>query len=471
MPRTFTNRSKYSQPTAGDCNWDYDWYRNERIKDAINNSLLDNNFVKSGLSLTDGGLLTVDLVGGVAQVAGTDFTIASGSINVIAATVEGEFQYNFIYIDDAGAVQVTQTEPTETGALIAVVDTNLTGVEQIADLRRFEPGTSEADIDAKVATVERKNYLINGSFKITQRQSRTVQVTASGNHISDRWKALWNGGAFSSYNGYNAIFTQGFSQAIKATSVFSETAGNFLVPFMYAFEGQDILVLNSKNMVLSFEMYATVAGTYCVAVRSGAGARSFVVEFEYDTATIMQKIEVVIPFDSTASNTQDSTVGVTLGIATHSGSTYHHPSPGSWTSGNYLSTANADNWASTVNNLVIISGVQLEVGNTATIFEERPYAEELALCQRYYQKHVGDRYIGRQHLPSTSSVQAIVIDFPVEMRANPTVVRPTLTEDGCTYSGQILRVNGYVLTVTTDSSTAYRIYSAGGQFFTFNSEI
>ena len=39
-----------------------------------------------------------------------------------------------------------------------------------------------------------------------------------------------------------------------------------------------------------------------------------------------------------------------------------------------------------------VTGVQLEVGDTATPFEHRSYGEELALCQRYYQ--IGDVYRG-----------------------------------------------------------------------------
>jgi len=36
-------------------------------------------------------------------------------------------------------------------------------------------------------------------------------------------------------------------------------------------------------------------------------------------------------------------------------------------------------------NYVRIAGVQLELGRTATEFEHRPFGEELALCQRYYE--------------------------------------------------------------------------------------
>jgi hypothetical protein len=47
------------------------------------------------------------------------------------------------------------------------------------------------------------------------------------------------------------------------------------------------------------------------------------------------------------------------------------------------------NWASTINNNLSITDVQVEEGPVATPFERRSYGQELALCQRYYE--VGDQ--------------------------------------------------------------------------------
>ena len=66
-----------------------------------------------------------------------------------------------------------------------------------------------------------------------------------------------------------------------------------------------------------------------------------------------------------------------------------------------------------------ITGVQVELGDTATPFEHRSYGEELALCQRYYHKpdsmtlYVSgwgaNKYIRTDQEP------------PVTMRATPTI--------------------------------------------------
>ncbi len=76
-----------------------------------------------------------------------------------------------------------------------------------------------------------------------------------------------------------------------------------------------------------------------------------------------------------------------------------------------------------------ITQVQLEIGDAATDFEYRPIGEELALCQRYYCKSYNlDIYpgvasdFGRvQQLANTNGTHVYSVDFPVMMRAAPSV--------------------------------------------------
>jgi hypothetical protein len=78
--------------------------------------------------------------------------------------------------------------------------------------------------------------------------------------------------------------------------------------------------------------------------------------------------------------------------------------------------ANNTTWGKAVGNVFFITGVQLEVGVTATSFDYRPYGTELALCQRYAFTTSGE-YAGQ----SFATTQAgIPIPFPVVMRAVPT---------------------------------------------------
>ena len=63
-----------------------------------------------------------------------------------------------------------------------------------------------------------------------------------------------------------------------------------------------------------------------------------------------------------------------------------------------------------------LTGVMLEIGDTATPFEHRSYADQLQACQRYYNS------IHAHYLFYYNSGACIAnIDYAVSMRANPTV--------------------------------------------------
>ena len=89
------------------------------------------------------------------------------------------------------------------------------------------------------------------------------------------------------------------------------------------------------------------------------------------------------------------------------------------------------NWYTTNNSTLEFTGVQLEVGSVATDFEHKSFAQDLALCQRYYFRLAE----GADHVPicmgaayTASSIHFGIAHFPCKMRANPTVDAPTDVE-------------------------------------------
>ena len=69
-----------------------------------------------------------------------------------------------------------------------------------------------------------------------------------------------------------------------------------------------------------------------------------------------------------------------------------------------------------------VTGIQLEVGSTATDFEYKSNGEELSLCQRYFISAP----IGTLVSPAASTY--VSAQLPVNMRASPTLVcTPTIS--------------------------------------------
>ena len=107
---------------------------------------------------------------------------------------------------------------------------------------------------------------------------------------------------------------------------------------------------------------------------------------------------------------------------------------GSYNSGNQISTTNAwtvgnnypnYNIYSTLGNYVEFTGVQFEKGTIATPFEFRPYAVELALCQRYYYSIKPLGIVGNNNnIPAgvaytfSTTGSRSMIALPVPMRTN-----------------------------------------------------
>ena len=111
----------------------------------------------------------------------------------------------------------------------------------------------------------------------------------------------------------------------------------------------------------------------------------------------------------------------------------------------------AGNWYNTNDATLEITGIQLEVGDTATSFEHRSPGEDFARCQRYYQQYVNISAVG--YVPNNSNrTYSHGWFFPVAMRAKPTL---TLTNTGSS-GGQYVtdgQTNRYIASALSQGAT------------------
>jgi hypothetical protein len=125
---------------------------------------------------------------------------------------------------------------------------------------------------------------------------------------------------------------------------------------------------------------------------------------------------------------------------------------GAWVAGNYISTTGATSVVGTNGATFYITGVQLEVGSSATGFEYVNYQTSLANCQRYYWQAGGtsvNETIGGGTAYSTTWAYAIV-KTPTTMRTIPSLTK--INSWGWNdYVGAA--INGNALTLNTGNST------------------
>ena len=143
---------------------------------------------------------------------------------------------------------------------------------------------------------------------------------------------------------------------------------------------------SAKSITLSFWVRSSLTGTFGGVIKNtGAGTRSYPFTYSISSANTWEQKTITIAGDTSGSWATDNSCGMQVLFGLGVGSTYSGTA-GAWAGSNLISATGAVSVLGTLNATWYITGVQLESGSTATDFERRPFATELSLCQRYYEK-------------------------------------------------------------------------------------
>jgi hypothetical protein len=275
---------------------------------------------------------------------------------------------------------------------------------------------------ALLATFPHKNLIINGAMQVAQ---RGTSFTSTGDFPVDRFYIGYGvtGGTFTVSQ--DTASPSDFTNSIKYLTGTAASAGSAEQAFIgYTFEGYSTSHLNfgtsdAKNITLSFWVRSSVTGTYCVAFINNAFNRSYIAEYSISSANTWEYKTITVSGDTSgtwpsAVNTRSMSMRFDLG----SGSNFN-TTAGAWQSGSYRNTSSQTNLVNNASATWFLTGVQLEVGDTATPFEHRSYGDELARCQRYYQKKDAQSAIFAPYA-SNDGYGVYWSTFPVVMRSSPT---------------------------------------------------
>ena len=281
-----------------------------------------------------------------------------------------------------------------------------------------------------------KNLIINGAYTVNQRG--VTGHGSSGYRTVDRW-TMSAGGLNNSMHQYQVDitagdlpYTKGFRKMYRLTNDGQNADSNDYIQAVQHIEAQNIAtsgwnyVSSSSFITLSFYVRASVPQTYHGYLQTHDGTsktNSFSFALAQDTWT---KVTKTFPGDSGITINNDIGAGFTVHFTPFMGTDFTSSgvTDGAWQT--YASgdrtTDQTSTWMTTAYSTFELTGVQLEVGSVATDFEHRSYAQELALCQRYYYMLCtgDDKSIGTGSI-YTDNYVFNDISFPVTMRTNPSL--------------------------------------------------
>jgi len=333
---------------------------------------------------------------------------------------------------------------------------------------------ADAITTAKIAdtvNLGRRNMIINGAMQVAQRGTSETVTTVQTVKSVDRFRLI---GGFS---GFSATGTQdtgstpsGFTTAYKmeVTSSLGTTTSGLYSSLVYWAEGYDIRRLrwgwsDAKSVTFSFYVKSSVTGQYGINFTNGT--LNYLTSYTVDTANTWERKTITIPGETTGSWNTTNGYGLKIVWDLGVGSVYNSSTTEDWTlSGNIWGLTGGVKLFETNGAVFSITGIQLEVGDTATPFEHRSFGEELALCQRYYESGASQMLAARINTGSGYYQNYWTHPYMVEKRATPTL-STTMTSGGSFGMGgtnKVLYANGYT---TGDSGVGNTIIS-----FTFTSD-
>ena len=343
-----------------------------------------------------------------------------------------------------------------------------------------------------------RNIIINGAMTVAQRSSGTVAVSDGSNEsyqTLDRFKFGFGNSAAGAANisqSTDAPTTLGFTKSHKTdvTTVNTTASGQQVIQMFYRIEGQDIRnsgwnhLSSSSFLTLSFYFKTTKTGTSKLPImfRTRHGTNYYYVKNVTVTdPTNWNRYTVKVPGNSNLTINDLTTSGMSLNITYYSGPDKDTSSEGSWGSTNAYSTSESTNYFDSTSNDMFITGVQLEVGETATSFEHRSFADEIQRCQRYYEKSYkyadapgtstdsGSVMFLTNRSPGTAHT---MLRYMTRKRAAPTLVSYDPTQSNTTGMRNLDANATYSYSMNRNGETGCTAYPSGslnlGQFIQFH---
>lgn len=280
-----------------------------------------------------------------------------------------------------------------------------------------------------------RNLIINGAMQVAQRGTSQTGVTAGGyKDAPDRFKIEADSAGTWTLS-QSTTAPDGFSYSYKfdcTTANTSLSAGSKL-SISQRIEGQDLQHLKkgtsgAESITLSFWVRSAKTGTYIVQLKDQDNTRTYSQAYTISSADTWEHKTLTYAGDTTGAFDNDNADSFRIFWWLVAGTDYTSGTLATaWQAHDHPDRAVGQvNLADSTSNEWYITGIQLEVGETATPFEHRSFGDELLRCQRYFAKiragWSGDTTNDGSYRASYQNA--------VEMRATPTATWTNISQAG-----------------------------------------
>ncbi len=240
-----------------------------------------------------------------------------------------------------------------------------------------------------------RNLIINGDMSIAQRGTSVSSISGGGAFDTvDRFsRYISNAGTWTISQSTDTPTGQGFANSTKldCTTANSSLASGSEFIFRTKLEGQMLQMLkkgtsSAESTTLSFWVKSNKTGTYICELFDHDNSRHINKSYTISSANTWEKKTITFAGDTTGTLGNDNAVSIQctwyLAVGTNMSSGTLQTSWGARTDANRA--VGQVNLADSTSNEWYITGVQLEVGTTASDFEFLPFDVNLKRCQRYF---------------------------------------------------------------------------------------
>ncbi|NRT89453.1 hypothetical protein [Clostridium beijerinckii] len=277
-----------------------------------------------------------------------------------------------------------------------------------------EVNTSLSDSANKIAQLSNPNLLINGDFQVWQ---RGTSFNTSNSYCADRWMSVF-------------LPSGSVAKDIKGLKITGcGTGGLFIVQSL---EDKDYNKLLGKTVCFSCDLSVEnmLQGSLFMQITDSTNVLGKISIDKNLLSNTPKRFNIIVDIPATANNCR-----IFIGSVKDVGA------------GVINSDCN-----------VYVGNGKLELGDKATPFVPRLYAEELVLCKRYYEKGQG------QIVSAFGTGYLSGVNFQVEKRVSPTCTVSYITDlvswATASYTTLINNVNG-IAEIDGSGYTTNRLYRLG----------